>query len=77
MEGTPSAIEIADLDGNGVQDIVFCFSDKQNLVLLSNGFERFSEPLFLPGPVMETNAMAIGDMNGDSIFDLVIGNKNQ
>jgi hypothetical protein len=69
----PSAVVIADFNGDSVQDMAVANVDSHNVsILLGNG-----DGTFAPARNIEAGAaisIAAGDFNGDEIMDLVLGN---
>ena len=64
----------ADLNGDGKDDLVIETSSKGTLdVLLGNGHGAFGAPqvYFIGGAGFRANGLAIGDVNGDGILDIV------
>jgi len=73
--GAVVAVALADLTGNGIQDIVTANSDGQVSVLLGNGSGSFNPAPGSPYALGASPlAMAIADVNGDGIPDIVTAN---
>jgi hypothetical protein len=73
--GSPTAVAVGDLLGNGVQDVVTANSNGTVNVVLSNGNGTFAAPTsFAVGatPV----GLALADFNGDGKLDVVTANGN-
>lgn len=68
-------VKVVDFDGDGLQDVIFVAEDDQNHeYYLGNGdgtFRNVSDRLLAKS---EGNALDIGDVNGDGLPDIVIGN---
>jgi hypothetical protein len=72
------AIAVADLDGDGLPDLVVGKDEQPNQVLLNQGDGTFQEVLSdVSSGDTKTAAVAVGDLNGDGLLDIVIGNKNE
>jgi len=75
-EGT-TTIVVGDLDNDGHLDIVTGFAFKRNKRWMNNADGTFT-PFDLQGEEegsTRTNAIALGDLNGDNILDIIIGNE--
>jgi hypothetical protein len=67
----PRELEIADISGDGVLDVVVSGLREDNVgVLLGRGEGIFGAPSFLRTP--EDAAIALGDADGDGVLDLAI-----
>ena len=68
---TASAVAVADLNDDGQDDFVFGVRGR-NVVVLAKG--EVYETVVLPGIEATTYDVATGDLNGDSVPDLVFAN---
>jgi uncharacterized repeat protein (TIGR01451 family) len=75
------AIIAADINGDGIQDVVVAFPENCNAssmsaiyVLLSNGDGTFQGPIFIPSPVVNPIGLAAGNLLGHGVQDLVVVN---
>lgn len=70
-------IAVADFDNDGDLDLLFVSEDSQLHELLSNdGTGKFTFVNF-QFPTSTANALVVGDINGDSLPDVIIGNNGQ
>ncbi|HET6724967.1 MAG TPA: FG-GAP-like repeat-containing protein [Gammaproteobacteria bacterium] len=72
-----TALAVDDVTGDGKADAVVANGDEdQNgvSVLVGNGKGGFAPPLPLLATVSETSTVAIADLNGDGIGDIIAGN---
>ena len=68
---------VADLDGDGLPDLVLGNGSKPNQVLLNQGDGTFEEVISdASSRASNTRAVAVGDLNGDGLPDIVMGNRN-
>ena len=73
VQPLPMAAALADLNGDGVPDIVTTYRGGGGSVLLNNGNGTFQpEMTFYAGS--SPYSIAVGDLNGDGKNDLVVGN---
>jgi len=78
----PSSIAIADVNGDGKPDLVVsnncadstCATDGTVAVLLGNGDGTFQAAVTYDSGGMETDSVAVADLNGDGKPDLVAAN---
>lgn len=69
------AVAVADMNGDGHQDLVLANRDgQQNYVLLNDGKNRFSDRVPFGTGSDETRAVAVADLDGDGNLDIVTGN---
>jgi hypothetical protein len=78
-----ASVAVADLTGNGIPDLVvtkpFTQSGQEVDVLLGNGNGTFQNPLTTavqagPFPVVNLSSLAVADVTGDGIPDLLLAN---
>jgi hypothetical protein len=50
--------------------------EEPNLLLLNNGLGYFDQKVTLPGGDAYTAALAVGDVDGDGLLDIVVGNND-
>ena len=76
--GSSSTVAVAhgDVDGDGDLDIVTCQNTADNIgraeVLLNDGAGSFIQVIPLHGSNASTNAVALGDVNGDGTLDIIV-----
>jgi hypothetical protein len=76
----PDSMVLGDINGDGLLDVVIGNFNQPNQVLINFGNGTFSEtiPVTLPGgSSIRTRSIALGDVNGDGLLDIVIGNGGQ
>lgn len=70
-------LRLADFDGDGWLDLVVAGSSNPNLLLRNNGAGGFATSVELPrlpGGGLWTEALEVGDMDGDGWLDIVLAN---
>lgn len=75
--GFPLSVAVADLNGDGKQDLAAANSNpgQAAAVLLGNGDGTFQRPITYATNATD-NTVAIGDLNGDGVPDLAVGGTN-
>ncbi len=71
------SVTLGDVDNDGWLDIIIGNSAyTANQLLLNDGNGGFKEELVsnLPGEVLHTNSIALGDVNNDGWIDIIVGN---
>jgi hypothetical protein len=72
------SIAVADMNNDGMLDIVIGNYNQKNQLLINSGDGTFSEDVEdLPGGALSTWSIAVADMNNDGMLDIVIGNSDQ
>jgi hypothetical protein len=69
---TPTQIWVADLNGDGVPDLVISDAFSSVAVLLGNGDGTFQAPVVYTEDFYVTGGVAIADFNGDHKLDLAV-----
>jgi hypothetical protein len=69
-----TSVAIADMNNDGLLDIVIGNGYEKNQLLLNAGGGTFDDTVDLPGGTLNTRSVAIADMNNDGLLDIVIGN---
>lgn len=77
LTALPSKAELVDLDGDGVLELVMVGSFQAARVWSQDPMGKFrdSSPVWLWGPSVFTNALAIEDLDGDGYPDAILGNR--
>lgn len=71
-------VRVADFDGDGNWDVIFVAEDDQNHeYYLGNGDGTFRDVSDRLLAMSEGNALEVGDVNGDGLPDVVIGNSGK
>jgi hypothetical protein len=70
-----TAVVAADFDGDGRMDLAV-LGPYDLAVLMGNGDGTFSAPVHFPTGPLYPQSMAVGDLNGDGLPDLVVSNVN-
>jgi hypothetical protein len=70
------ALALADVDGDGDGDLIVGNYYQQNRLYLNDGYGTFADSTStrMPPDADKTNAVAVGDIDGDSDLDLIFGN---
>ena len=76
---TTLSVALGDVDSDGDLDMVLGNWSQQNRLYVNNGTGTFTDATASRMPVADdmTNAVALGDVDGDGDLDLVIGNWSQ
>ena len=73
-----TSIIVADIDGNGLADIIVGNDGEANEILFNNGNRSFRQERIpgshIPGSSSNTASIAVGDVDGDGFIDFIIGN---
>ena len=79
--GPTAAVAVGDVDGDGQVDVVFAEEGAASLFLRSDGKGGFERAVALPGQscsnppnCISTEAVLLGDIDGDGHPDVVVGN---
>ncbi len=75
----PVAVAARDLNGDGLPDLVAAeggFPQGGVAVFLNRGSGNFSAPVYLPGDAAAADAVAVGDVDGDGIPDIVAAHQD-
>lgn len=71
FEGNAVGVEVADLNGDDLDDIVFTLRGGATLAILINRGNGFADPVLLGAADQQSRAVAAADMDGDGDLDLV------
>lgn len=72
---SPEDIEIADLDGDGDQDLISASSSNDRIAWYENdGFGNFSRQKIIADPIYLVNSIDVADIDGDGDLDIVSTN---
>jgi hypothetical protein len=76
--GDPYSVQVADVNGDGKQDIVTANFNGTVTVLLGNGNATFGEPMvFSDGLKNGATSLAVADLNNDGLPDIVVSSRGQ
>jgi Bacterial Ig-like domain (group 3)/FG-GAP-like repeat/FG-GAP repeat len=70
--GTPTRVWVADLNGDGIPDLVISDAFSSVAVLIGNGDGTFQAPTVYTEDFYVTGGVAIADFNGDHKLDLAV-----
>jgi hypothetical protein len=71
---SPQSIATADINNDGMVDIVVGNYGQDDEILINNGGGNFVlDPIPLPGNSMNTRSIALADMNKDGTVDIIMG----
>jgi FG-GAP-like repeat len=71
---TPSAVAVADLNGDGRPDIVVANAGSDDLSVLLQAADHSFGPAGAYAAGTEPSALSVGDLNGDGFLDLAVAN---
>ncbi len=71
------SVVVADVDGDGMVDIIVGNRNQNSQLLLNDGDGLFTDADNLSGGFRAINCIAAADMNGDGMVDIIVGNWNQ
>ena len=69
-----SSVVLADLNGDGMLDIVFGNMGTTNEIFFNDGQGQFGQPQSFGTETSDTNGIAVGDVDGDGFLDIAVGN---
>ncbi|MEM7202343.1 MAG: VCBS repeat-containing protein [Planctomycetota bacterium] len=77
-EGPTCALTVGDMTGNGLPDVLSIHLGRQDRLAANDGAGGFVDvsSAGLPSDVDSTDALAVGDVNGDGAPDLIAGNRS-
>jgi len=67
------SIALADIDGDGVDDIILGTFGAENEIKMNNGDRSFLDSIPLPGGKLKTTSILAGDATSDGWIDIVVG----
>jgi hypothetical protein len=73
--GGPEKMAVADVDGDGIPDLLVATDAGYVDVLIGNGDGTFQPKVSYASGGIDANSVAVGDVNGDGKPDLVVANK--
>ena len=68
------AVELADMDQNGTQDLIQLTSNNDDLIFINDGNGVFADDFFPNLGDTNNTSMVVGDINGDNYPDAIVGN---
>ena len=71
------SIAVADVNNDGMSDIIIENEGQANHLLIHRGDGRFDAPVDLTGGVFDTFSIAVSDVNNDGMVDIHTGNRNK
>lgn len=73
---SPGALAIGDLDGDGLQDLIFYDGSSQNILYMpqsgAESMAKFQRPLPTGLTVAGVQSLAVGDVDGDNMLDIAV-----